>query len=199
MTAYGRRTILYIALLAGGAAAVALTLYNGHREAQLLRADPDTIPGNRELMQFAASRGAAKFRSQCASCHAAAGRGDPVRGVPDLTDGDWLFGSGTVGEIERVVAYGIRSNNPKAWNLARMPGFARAQASPTDAKILPLSPGNIRDVIEYPGFPCKGARRMQPPLREVRRFIPARAAATTATLPMRREIPQSARRIWRTR
>jgi cytochrome c oxidase cbb3-type subunit 3 len=143
------RAILYIALLVGGVAAVALTLYNGHREAQLLRADPDAIPGNRPLMQFAATRGAAKFRSHCASCHARAGNGDAGRGVPDLTDRNWLFGSGTVSEIERVVAYVIRSNNPKAWNLARMPGFARAQPSPTDANIVPLSPGNIRDVIEY--------------------------------------------------
>jgi cytochrome c oxidase cbb3-type subunit III len=142
------RAILYMALL-GAAAAVAMTLYNGHREAQLLRADPDAIPGNSPLMQFAATHGAPKFRSHCASCHALTGHGDPVRGIPDLTDGDWLFGSGTVSEIERVVAYGIRSDNPKAWNLARMPGFARAQPSPTDAKIVPLSPGNIRDVIEY--------------------------------------------------
>jgi cytochrome c oxidase cbb3-type subunit III len=151
------RAILYIALLMGGAAAVALTTYNGHREAQLLRADPDSIPGNRALMQFAATRGAAKFRSHCASCHAAAGNGDPVRGIPDLTDSDWLFGSGMVSEIERIVAYGIRSNNPKAWNLARMPAFARAQPSPADAKIVPLSPGNIRDVIEYLIFLQRGS------------------------------------------
>jgi cytochrome c oxidase cbb3-type subunit III len=143
------RAFLFTALLAGGAAAVALTIYNGHREALLLRADPDAIPANRPMMQFAATRGAAKFRAYCASCHAVAGNGDRIRGIPDLTDGDWLFGSGMVSEIERVVAYGIRSGNAKAWNLARMPGFARAQPSPADARILPLSPGNIRDVTEF--------------------------------------------------
>jgi cytochrome c oxidase cbb3-type subunit III len=143
------RAFLCIALLAGGTAAVALTIYNGHREAQLLRADPDSIPANRAMMRFAATRGAAKFRTYCAGCHAVAGNGDRFRGVPDLTDGDWLFGSGMVSEIERVVAYGIRSGNPKAWNLARMPGFARAQPNPRDARILPLSPGNIRDVTEF--------------------------------------------------
>jgi cytochrome c oxidase cbb3-type subunit III len=143
------RAILFTALLLAGAAAVALTIYNGRREAQLLRADPDAIPGDRKMMRFAATRGAAKFRAYCASCHAVAGKGDRLRGVPDLTDNDWLFGSGMVSEIERIVAYGIRSGNPKAWNLARMPGFARAQPSPADAKILPLSPGDIRDVAEY--------------------------------------------------
>ena len=143
------RAFLFIALLVGGAAAVAMTIYNGHREAQLLRADPDAIPGNRAMMQFAATRGAAKFRAYCAGCHAVAGNGDRLRGIPDLTDQDWLFGSGMVSEIERTVAYGIRSGNPKALNLARMPGFARAQPSTTDAKILPLSPGDIRDVIEF--------------------------------------------------
>jgi cytochrome c oxidase cbb3-type subunit 3 len=140
---------VYAAIVIAVAAATAVAVYDAHREAQLLRADPETIPGNNKMLQFALSRGAAKFRAKCADCHGASGKGDRARGVPDLTDNDWLFGSGMVGEIERVVAYGIRSYNPKSWNLARMPGFARPQPSPTDAKILPLSPGNIKDVVEY--------------------------------------------------
>jgi cbb3-type cytochrome c oxidase subunit III len=134
-------------LIAAGAAAAAG--YHAHREALLLRTDPDAIPANRSLLQFALARGAAKFQASCASCHGAAGRGDRTRGIPDLTDDEWLYGTGSVGEIERVVAYGIRSYNPKSWNLAHMPGFARARPSASDPKILPLSPGNIRDVVEY--------------------------------------------------
>jgi cytochrome c oxidase cbb3-type subunit III len=141
--------IVYAAVLIVGAAAISMAVYRGYRESQLLRADPDTVPGNDPLMQFAATRGAARFRVHCASCHGASGKGDPLRATPDLTDDDWLFGTGTVSEIERVIAYGIRSNHPKAWNLARMPGFARPHPSPADPKILPLSPGDIRDVVEY--------------------------------------------------
>jgi cytochrome c oxidase cbb3-type subunit 3 len=141
--------MVYAAILAAAAIAAAGAGYQAHREALLLRADPETIPGNRKLMQFALPRGAAKFQLNCAHCHGASGRGDRTRGIPDLTDDDWLFGAGLVGEIERVVAYGIRSYNPKSWNLARMPGFARAQPSAADPKILPLSPGDIRDVVEY--------------------------------------------------
>jgi cytochrome c oxidase cbb3-type subunit 3 len=34
------------------------------------------------------------FADNCASCHGPAGTGDPAKGVPNLTDAEWLFGSG---------------------------------------------------------------------------------------------------------
>jgi cytochrome c oxidase cbb3-type subunit 3 len=33
------------------------------------------------------------FADQCVACHGAAGTGDPARGVPNLTDAEWLYGS----------------------------------------------------------------------------------------------------------
>lgn len=152
-----KSSVVYAAILIGAAAALFAAVYPIHLEAQLLRADPESLPGNGKLLQFAVARGAAKFRSNCAGCHGASGIGDPARGTPDLTDNDWLYGSGRVSEIERVVAYGIRSYHPKAWNLARMPGFARPQPSATDARIVPLSPGNIRDAVEYLVYLQKGS------------------------------------------
>jgi cytochrome c oxidase cbb3-type subunit III len=149
--------IVYAAVLIVAAAAVSTAVYRGYRESQLLRADPEAIPGNEQLMQFAVMRGAAQFRSHCAGCHGVSGKGAPLRGTPDLTDDDWLFGAGRVGEIERVIAYGIRSNHPKAWNLARMPGFGRPRPSPTDPRILPLAPVDIRDVVEYLIYLRKGS------------------------------------------
>jgi cytochrome c oxidase cbb3-type subunit 3 len=118
-------------------------------DAKILRHDPDTLPKDRLLMRVAVWRGRPTFRSHCASCHGADGTGDTERGVPNLTDGDWLYGTGAVSDIERVVAYGIRSDHPKAWNLSRMPAFAHARPSPTDAALPPLSPAGIRDVVEY--------------------------------------------------
>jgi cytochrome c oxidase cbb3-type subunit III len=133
--------------LLGLLAAASVTTYR--LDAKILRHDPDTIRGDPLLMRVAAWRGNPTFRFHCASCHGADGAGDRARGIPNLTDDDWLYGEGSVSDIERVVAYGIRSDNATAWNLAIMPAFAHPRPSLTDAKLPPLSPGRIRDVIEY--------------------------------------------------
>ena len=116
---------------------------------QLLRADPDALPGDAMLLRFAVRRGRPLFEARCAACHGASGTGDTVNGVPDLTDNDWLYGTGRPAEIEKVIDYGIRSRNPKAWNLAIMPAYARPQPNPGDKNIQPLTPGEIGDVIEF--------------------------------------------------
>ena len=141
-----RVAILIIALIGlGGATEV----YREQQIAQLLRADPDSIPANATLMRYALGRGQSGYSSHCATCHGDRGQGDTGRGIPNLADRDWLYGSGEVSDIERVVDYGIRSANPQAWNLASMPAYAKIQPSKTDPKIPPLKPGEIRDVIEF--------------------------------------------------
>ena len=116
---------------------------------QLLRADPDALPADAMLFLFAVARGRPLFEAHCAACHGSAGSGDAATGVPNLTDDDWLYGTGRAAEIERVIDYGIRSHNPKAWNLAIMPAYARPQPNPADKNIQPLSPLEIHDVIEF--------------------------------------------------
>jgi cytochrome c oxidase cbb3-type subunit 3 len=116
---------------------------------QLLRADPDALPADTMLLGFAVRRGGPLFEARCAACHGASGTGDTVNGVPDLTDNDWLYGTGRPAEIEKVIDYGIRSRNPKSWNLAIMPAYARPQPNPGDKNIQPLTPGEIGDVIEF--------------------------------------------------
>jgi cytochrome c oxidase cbb3-type subunit III len=116
---------------------------------QLLRADPDALSADAMLLGFAVRRGEPLFAARCAACHGASGSGDPARGVPDLTDDDWLYGTGRTSEIEKVIDYGIRSRNPKAWNLAVMPAYARPLPNPADKNIQPLTPGEIDDVIEF--------------------------------------------------
>jgi cytochrome c oxidase cbb3-type subunit 3 len=127
----------------------AVLLYQSRFEGRLLRADPNGLPGNPALMTFAIDRGAALFEADCATCHGRTGRGDAGRGIPDLGDDDWLYGAGSVSDIEQIVKYGIRSHHPKAWNLAIMPAYATAQPSARDGKIPALSPGNIRDLVEF--------------------------------------------------
>ncbi len=127
----------------------AVLLYSSGRESRLLRADPDSISRNSTLETFALSRGAPLFELHCASCHGVQGEGDSRRGVPALNDGDWLYGSGLVSDIEQVIKFGIRSYHPRAWNLAIMPAYARPRPSSRDGKIAPLSPQDIRDLVEF--------------------------------------------------
>jgi cytochrome c oxidase cbb3-type subunit 3 len=128
--------------------AAAWLVTSARREAQILRSDPDAIPAQARLMDFAAARGAGVFRAQCASCHGADGKGAAARGVPDLTDADWLYGSGKVRDIEKVAYYGIRAHNPRGWSLAVMPAFARPVPAAGE-KLAPLRPGEIEAVIAY--------------------------------------------------
>src|SRR5258708_5218498 len=67
---------------------------SGQRETQIVRGDPDAVPAQARLMDFAVARGASVFKGQCASCHGADGKGNAARGAPDLTDADWLYGAG---------------------------------------------------------------------------------------------------------
>jgi cytochrome c oxidase cbb3-type subunit III len=137
-------------LAAASACLIAVVLVHSSQiEGRLLRADPDSIPTRPALMGFAQGRGERLFDAHCASCHGLQGQGDPTRGVPILSDGDWLYGTGLVSDIEQVVKYGIRSYNPKAWNLAIMPAYGTATPSARDNKIPSLSPGNIRDLVEF--------------------------------------------------
>lgn len=142
-----RRWLIGIAILAAVAAGLVYLIYGQILEYELLSADAESIAGTPRLAQFADSLARPAWTAHCAGCHGADLRGDPKRGVPNLTDGDWLYGSGKIAQIEYTVTYGIRSGNSKARNLAFMPSFAH----PNDdkEKLSPLSPAEIKDVIAY--------------------------------------------------
>jgi cytochrome c oxidase cbb3-type subunit 3 len=116
--------------------------------AHFLTVTADSIPGDAELMSFALPRGASAYAEHCASCHGAHLQGDPALAIPNLADNDWLYGSGRVSEIERVILYGIRSGNSRGWDLAHMPAFGTARPYDLYA-VAPLSPGEIDDVVTY--------------------------------------------------
>lgn len=141
------RILLVLAASACLMAAVLLRL--SAIEGRMLRADPNILPSNPALMGFALDRGRALFEVHCAACHGTQGQADPARGIPSLRDADWLYGTGLVSDIEQVVKYGIRSHHPKAWNLAVMPAYATPQPDARSRAIQPLSPANIRDLVEF--------------------------------------------------
>lgn len=137
--------VVVLSLLIGAA----VFAERGIAERRLLRADPDQLPSDLALLRVAVRRGAPLYLARCAVCHGVEGKGDPGNGVPDLTDRDWLYGTGRVAEIERVIDYGIRSHNPRAFNLAVMPAYARRHPNPADKNIQPLTPEQIGDLIEF--------------------------------------------------
>ena len=144
---YRRRWLIGVAIVVAAAAALVTFAYNQILKYELLAADPGAIAADPRLSQFAGNLARPAWNGNCAGCHGADMKGDPARGVPDLTDAEWIYGSGTVSQIEYTITYGIRAGNPKSRNLAFMPSFAH----PNDdkEKLAALSPGEIKDVIAY--------------------------------------------------
>jgi len=131
--------------LMGVTAAIA-AVREGRAQDQMLRADPDNMPTG--LLNAAASKGSAVFRAHCAACHGDDGKGDHALGVPDLTDRDWLYGSGRISEIAQTIRYGIRSGDPRGHALADMPAFAQPKPYAKE-DLLPLSADDIQDMTAY--------------------------------------------------
>lgn len=71
-----------------------------------------TLSG-RPADRAAAGRAAVTFAEQCASCHGPAGKGGQSVGAPDLTDGEWLYGSDRAA-ISGQIYYGRNGVMP-AW------------------------------------------------------------------------------------
>lgn len=117
-------------------------------ETQLLRTEADQVVNHADTLRLALAMAPSLYRQNCAACHGDTLHGNRGRGIPDLTDSDWLYGTGRVSQIERIILFGIRSGNSKGWNLADMPAYARAQPYSRYA-ISPLTPQNIRDLVEY--------------------------------------------------
>ena len=107
---------------------------------QLVTDSPDSIPSDARLYAYALSIGEPAYQGRCASCHGSDLKGDPTRGVPNLTDADWLYDYGRISDIERTVLYGIRSGMGKSHNVTDMPPIGLQKA---------LSKDEIKDVITY--------------------------------------------------
>jgi cytochrome c oxidase cbb3-type subunit 3 len=147
----GRRTLwltvtVTVMVIAVVTLAVAQQLHKHQAmKSRLLMAAPDDIANDRELLDYARRRGKVAYGQHCAACHRSDMTGDPGRGIPNLVDADWLYGTGRVGEIERIVLYGIRAGHSKTKNLADMPAFATSSPY-ARYTIEPLSPREVDDV-----------------------------------------------------
>ncbi len=74
----------------------------------------------------AVARARQVFADQCSTCHGAAGTGDPVKGAPDLTDGEWLYGSGR--EAIQGQIFSGRNGVMPAWEARFSPETIKALA-----------------------------------------------------------------------
>ncbi len=148
MTVARRWAWLAVAGVALAASATVAGIDRARTGDAIIRADPAIILADPGLFRAAAARGRAGFAAHCATCHGD-GHGNPAGGIPDLTDQDFLYGSGKVAEIEAIVLHGIRSGDPRGWHLAAMPAYARPVPYAAEPAIKPLSPGEIADVVAY--------------------------------------------------
>lgn len=115
---------------------------------RVMQADPEALLTDESTRHTVLNQGAAVFVSHCAICHGANGKGDRAIGIPDLTDGEFLYGTGTVSESEQIVLHGIRAGDPKGWNQASMPAFA--QPKPYDREPLPpLKPHELDAIVAF--------------------------------------------------
>jgi cytochrome c oxidase cbb3-type subunit III len=107
---------------------------------ELVRADPDIVASQPDLVRYAMPKGRAAYAANCASCHGADMKGNQKQGVPNLTDGIWLYDYGRVSNIERTILYGIRAGLGKSRNVTDMPALGLQNA---------LNPAEIKDVIAF--------------------------------------------------
>ena len=130
------------ALVLLGAAAFAADRARDHQawERRLLIALPDQVVADPQLVRFAIAEARPLYARHCAACHGADMRGNPALGAPSLSDSAWLYGSGTVYDIERTLLYGVRSGRSKSHNITDMPAFGLTGR---------LSDGDIRSVVQY--------------------------------------------------
>jgi len=141
-----KRALLGLGLVAL-VALIVWAILNAQQEARLVSADPDNTPP--ALASWGAARGRGVFAAHCAACHGPDGQGHTNQGVANLTDNDWLYGDGEVSDIEAVALYGIRAPNSHTWRLADMPAYSHPLPYAREPLIQPLTPDDIRDVIQF--------------------------------------------------
>jgi cytochrome c oxidase cbb3-type subunit III len=115
-------------------------IHGRHLKADLLAAPAWTVAENPALVRFAAEQAKPLFAAHCAGCHGTDMKGDRTIGAPNLADAVWLFGSGSVFDIERTILFGIRSGNAKSRNITDMKAFGQRGL---------LTDGEIRNVVQY--------------------------------------------------
>jgi cytochrome c oxidase cbb3-type subunit III len=131
---------LVLAVLIAGGLLAHQRIHQRQLWTQLLAADSSRIVQNRQLTAFAITKAKPLYAAHCAGCHGQDMQGNRKLGAPNLLDKNWLFGDGSVFEIERTVLYGVRSEQSKSHNVTDMPAFGLTGQ---------LSAADIRNLVQY--------------------------------------------------
>jgi cytochrome c oxidase cbb3-type subunit 3 len=100
----------------------ALDVQRGAQLAKLKNASLEQIEKDPELQSYALALGQSVFGDNCATCHGAGGAGS--KGYPNLRDDVWLWGSGSLEDIQYTITHGVRTGEPGA-RFTQMPAFGR--------------------------------------------------------------------------
>jgi cytochrome c oxidase cbb3-type subunit 3 len=114
-----------------------LQAVRGAGAARLTHASLEQIEKDPELQSYALALGQSVFGDNCATCHGAGGVGG--KGYANLRDDVWLWGDGTLGDIQYTITHGVRSPDPQT-RMTQMPAFGRDGM---------LDSGQIGDLTEY--------------------------------------------------
>jgi cytochrome c oxidase cbb3-type subunit 3 len=132
--------VVAIAIAAGAAWAGARHLHRERIEYRLLATFPQQVMSDPQLVRFAVAQARPLFARHCAVCHGRDMRGKTETGAPNLADDVWLYGDGSVYDIERTLLYGVRTGLSKTRNVTDMPGYGLRGR---------LTSGEINDVVQY--------------------------------------------------
>jgi cytochrome c oxidase cbb3-type subunit 3 len=141
----GRRfstAIAFCVLSALGATGLLLAQHWRHERLAvlLLSLDINTIMQNASLTAYAKDQAKPLYAANCARCHGADLKGNASLGAPNLIDRYWLFGDGSVFDIERTLLYGVRSGLSKSHDVTDMPAFGLTGR---------LSAAETRNLVQY--------------------------------------------------
>ena len=135
-----KATVAALVLLGGVLFAADLAAQRAHLRTRLLSAYPDQVAIDPQLVRYATAQARPLYARHCAACHGDQLQGNPALGAPNLADAVWLYGSGSVYDIERTVMYGVRSGRSKGHSITDMPAFGLTGK---------LSDGEVRSVVQY--------------------------------------------------
>lgn len=107
---------------------------------RLLATPVRSVAAHADLVRFATAEGRPLFARNCAGCHGSDMKGNRSIGAADLTDQVWVYGNGSVFDIERTILYGIRSGQKQGHDVTEMPAFGQRGM---------LTSAQIDDVVQY--------------------------------------------------
>lgn len=114
-----------------------LQAVRGQEAAKLTHASLAQIEQDPELQAYALALGQSMFGDNCATCHGTGGTGG--KGYANLRDDVWLWGAGSLEDIQHTITHGVRTSAPDA-RQSQMPAFGRDGM---------LTSAQIGDLTEY--------------------------------------------------